>query len=160
MSNSLRPHGIVHGIFQARIQEWAAFPFPSPGMELRSPALQVDSVPAEPQGKGTHGLHFFFLLELQKKSFVLTPSSLYCFWHCALVLAGVIRFRGSQASAVGIQIICFNTPGAAVISECLQFVVLDPTLTWPQFRDSSTSRKSGDLLRGAVGNKSACMFPK
>ena len=40
-----------------RILEWVAFPFPSsgyllnPGIELRSPTLQVDSLPAEPQGK-------------------------------------------------------------------------------------------------------------
>ena len=27
MSSSLRPHGIVHGILQARILEWVAIPF-------------------------------------------------------------------------------------------------------------------------------------
>ena len=37
----------VHGILQARILEWVAFPL----IEPRSPALQVDSLPAEPQGK-------------------------------------------------------------------------------------------------------------
>ena len=46
---------IVHGILQARILERVAFPFsrdlPNPGIEPRSPALQVDSLPAEPQGK-------------------------------------------------------------------------------------------------------------
>ena len=45
----------VYGIFQARILEWVAFPFtrdlPDPGIEPRSPALQVDSLPAEPQRK-------------------------------------------------------------------------------------------------------------
>ena len=42
----------VHGILQARILEWVAFPFsrvlPNPGIEPRSPALQADSLPAEP----------------------------------------------------------------------------------------------------------------
>ena len=46
---------IVHGILQARILEWVAFPFsgdlPNPGIEPRSPALQADSLPAEPQRK-------------------------------------------------------------------------------------------------------------
>ena len=46
---------IVHGIFQARILEWVAVPspgdLPNPGIELSSPALQVDSLPAEPPGK-------------------------------------------------------------------------------------------------------------
>ena len=45
----------VHGILQARILEWVAFSFSSrssqPKIEPRSPALQVDSLPAEPQGK-------------------------------------------------------------------------------------------------------------
>jgi len=40
---------------QARILEWVAFPFsgdlPKLGIESRSPALQADSLPAEPQGK-------------------------------------------------------------------------------------------------------------
>ena len=33
---------------------------PNPGIELRSPALQVDSLPTEPQGKPSF---FFFYLE-------------------------------------------------------------------------------------------------
>ena len=41
----------VHGIFQAIILEWVAVPFsgdlPNPGIEAKSPALQVDSLPAE-----------------------------------------------------------------------------------------------------------------
>ena len=45
----------VHGIFQARILNWLPFPFPedlpNPGMEARSPALQVDSLPAELPGE-------------------------------------------------------------------------------------------------------------
>ena len=45
----------VHGILQARILEWVAFPFsrdlPSPGIEPRFPALQADSLLAEPQEK-------------------------------------------------------------------------------------------------------------
>ena len=43
----------VHGILQARIPGWVAFPSPGDrpnlGIEPRSPALQVDSLPAEPQ---------------------------------------------------------------------------------------------------------------
>ena len=44
----------VRGVLQARILEWVAFPFSrgssQPRMEPRSPALQEDSLPAEPQG--------------------------------------------------------------------------------------------------------------
>ena len=46
---------IVHGILQARILEWVAFPFSrgssQPRIEPRSPAVQADSLPVEPQGK-------------------------------------------------------------------------------------------------------------
>ena len=46
---------IVYEILQVRILEWVVFTFsrglPNTGMEPRSPALQTDSLPAEPQGK-------------------------------------------------------------------------------------------------------------
>ena len=52
------PGSSVHGILQARIQEWVAFPpprdLPVQGVEPlvnESLALQVDSLPTEPPGK-------------------------------------------------------------------------------------------------------------
>ena len=46
------PDSFVHGILQARILEWIAIPFSRgsspPRIEPRSPALQADSLPAEP----------------------------------------------------------------------------------------------------------------
>ena len=54
MNRSL-PDSSVHGILQARILAWVAIPspgyLPSLGCETRSPALQADSLPIEPQGK-------------------------------------------------------------------------------------------------------------
>ena len=50
MSHSLRPHGLVHGILQARILEWVACPF-FRGSEPKSPVLQADSLPAKSQEK-------------------------------------------------------------------------------------------------------------
>ena len=46
----------VHGILEAKILEWVAFPFSRGGLpnlrvEPRSPTLQADSLPAEPPGK-------------------------------------------------------------------------------------------------------------
>ena len=49
------PGSSVHGI--SREEQWSGLPFPSPGdlpnpgIEPRSPVLQADSLPAEPQGK-------------------------------------------------------------------------------------------------------------
>ena len=41
----------VHAILQARILEWVAFPFSKGSSEPRTLTLQVNSLPAEPQGK-------------------------------------------------------------------------------------------------------------
>ena len=45
------PGSSVHGILQARIQEWVAFPFSRGSSQPRSPALWADFFPAEPQRK-------------------------------------------------------------------------------------------------------------
>ena len=48
------PGSSVQGILQTRLLEWIAIPFSResfwPGVEPRSPALQADSLPSEPQG--------------------------------------------------------------------------------------------------------------
>ena len=48
------PGSSVHGIFQASILEWIAFPppgdLPYPGVEPGSPSLQMDSLLSEPPG--------------------------------------------------------------------------------------------------------------
>ena len=57
------PGSSVHRILQAGILEWVAIPFsrdlPDPGTELRSPAVQVDSLLFEPQGK-PHLTHSYY----------------------------------------------------------------------------------------------------
>jgi len=50
------PHSYVHGIVQARIQEWVAISFsreifPTPGMEPVSPALAGKFFATDPSGK-------------------------------------------------------------------------------------------------------------
>ena len=67
VSNSLWPHGLAAhqvplsmGILHTRIQEWIAMlslDLPNPGIKLRSPALQVDSLPTEPPGKPPGKVH-------------------------------------------------------------------------------------------------------
>ena len=65
---------IVHGILQVRILECVAFPFSrgSSWIEPRSPALQADSLPAEPQTKpkntGVGGLSLLWWLFLTQES--------------------------------------------------------------------------------------------
>ena len=57
--------GIVHGILQARILEWVAFPFSrgsNSGIKPRSLALQADSLLAGPQGKPVAKSYLFLKL--------------------------------------------------------------------------------------------------
>ena len=75
----------VHGILQAKILEWVAFPFSrgssSPGIEPRSPALQADSLPAEPQGKPKNtGAGTLSLLQQIFLSQELNQGLLHCRW--------------------------------------------------------------------------------
>ena len=52
MSDSLRPHGLYSPWNSpGQILEWVAFAFSRVSSQPRSPALQVDSLSAEPQGK-------------------------------------------------------------------------------------------------------------
>ena len=60
MSDSWQPHGL-HGILQARILEWVAFPFsrvpliPQPRDQIQVSRISGDSLPAESQGKPNQG---------------------------------------------------------------------------------------------------------
>ena len=73
----------VHGILQARILEWLAFLFsrdlPNPGMEPRSPSLQVDSLPVEPPGKPKNtGIGSLSLLHQMFPTLELNWGLLHC----------------------------------------------------------------------------------
>ena len=58
LTDSSPPGSSVHGMLQVRIVEWSPCPppgdLPDSGIEPRSPALQADSLPAEPQRKPTN----------------------------------------------------------------------------------------------------------
>ena len=83
LSDSLQPHGLVNGILQARILELVAVPFSrrssQPRVKARSPAFQVDSLPAEPQGKPKKtGLGSLSLLQGIFPTQELNQGLLYC----------------------------------------------------------------------------------
>ena len=74
----------VHGITQTRILEWVSFPFSrgssNPGIEPTSPKLQVDFLPAEPQGKlkntGVSSLSLQHIFSTQESN----GGLLHCRW--------------------------------------------------------------------------------
>ena len=75
----------VHGILQARILEWVAFPFsrgPSnPEIQPRSPEFQADSLPADPHGKPKNtGVGSLSLLQRIFLTQKLNRGLLHCRW--------------------------------------------------------------------------------
>ena len=57
------PDSSVHGIFQAIVLEWVAISFSNPGLEPRSPALQVQSLLSEPPGKPVC-MHIYIVISI------------------------------------------------------------------------------------------------
>ena len=87
----------VHGILQARILEWIAFPFsrgssqPRDQTQCRSLALQVDSLPAEPTRKPKNtGVGNLSLLQ----QIFLTQESNWGLLHCRWILYQ-LSYQGS-----------------------------------------------------------------
>ena len=85
VSYSLQPHGLSMEFSSP--EYWSGYPFPypgdlpNPGIEPRSPALQTDSLPAEPQGKpkntGVVSLSFLQWVFLTQE---LNQGLLHCRW--------------------------------------------------------------------------------
>ena len=88
----------VHGILQARILEWVAFPFSRESSQPRDQTLQEDSLPAEPQGKPRNtGVGSLSLLQ----RIFLTQKSNWGLLHCRWILyqlsyLGSLRFGERQ----------------------------------------------------------------
>ena len=73
----------VHEILQARILEWVAIPFSRESSKPRSPTLQADFSPAEPQGKPKNtGVGSLSLLQ----GIFPTQESNQGLLHCRLIL--------------------------------------------------------------------------
>ena len=82
----------------SRQEYWSGLPFPppgdlpNPGMEPRSPALQADSLPAEPQGKPWNtGVGSLSLLQ----GIFLTQESNWGLLHCRQILYR-LSYQGSS----------------------------------------------------------------
>ena len=88
MSSSLRPMDYnMQSMEFSRPECWSGQPVPSPGdvpnpgIEPKSPTLQADSLPAEPQGKPKNtGLGSLSLLQGIFPNQGLKPGLLHCRW--------------------------------------------------------------------------------
>ena len=72
----------VHGILQAGILQWVAFPcsrdLPDPGIEPESPALQADSLPTELLGKPIFKFRSFFIRPFSNKIVQSYFTEVFC----------------------------------------------------------------------------------
>ena len=98
----------LHGIFQARISQASGFPspgdLPNPGIEPRSPALQADSLPAEPQGKPKNaGVSSLFLFQW----IFLTQESNWGLLHCRWILYQLSYRSLTVLGLIIFVILCF-----------------------------------------------------
>ena len=90
----------VRGILQARILEWVAFPFSrrssQPRDRTQSPTLQVDFLPAEPQGKPRNtGVGSLFL----RQQIFPTQEMNWGLLHCRQILYQ-LSHKGSPSFTV------------------------------------------------------------
>ena len=94
------PGSFVHGILQARILEWVSLSLlrgnlPNTGIQPRSPTLQADSLPAEPQGKPKNTgvgslslLQRIFLTQESNLGLLHCRQIFYCLSHHGLTSDG------------------------------------------------------------------------
>ena len=78
------PGSSVHGILQARILEWVAMQpgdLPNPGIKPRSPTLQADSLPSEPQGKPVLYIVVYIMSIPIPNHPAPTPTPLFSPWY-------------------------------------------------------------------------------
>ena len=117
----------VHGILQVRILEWVAFPIPSPGdlpnpgIEPRSPILQADSLPAEPQGKLNNNPGVGGLSLLQQ--IFPTQESNQGFLHCRQILYQ-LSYQGSPWTEGFFRTVRFDSPDPFLTSKLVDSLCL------------------------------------
>ena len=103
----------VHGILQARVLEYIAVPFSMGSSQPRSPALQVDSFPAESPGKPKNtGVGSLSLLQWIFPTQELNQGLL----HCRQILYQ-LSHQGSLKSAELVPQLKFQAQQAALDSE-------------------------------------------
>ena len=130
------PGSSVHGIIHSRIPEWVAIPspgdLPNPEIELGSPALQVDSLPSELQGKCKNtGMGSLSLLEGTFPTQELNWGLLHCRW-----ILYPLSHRGSPRAFLTFQRVpCPTFLSIPTTSSCH----LSSLLLEQQFRSSRTS---------------------
>ena len=114
------PMDLVHGILQARILDWVAFPFsrdlPNSGIEPRSPTLEADSLPAEPQWKPKNtGVGSLSLLQ----QIFQTQESNWGLLHCRRILYQ-LSSQGSTHHSYLFKICVAIYTCIAAINTCMQ----------------------------------------
>ena len=129
---------IVHGILQARILEWVAFSspgdHPKPGIAPRSPTSQIDSLPAEPQGKPTNtGMGSLSLLQ----QIFLIQESNPGLLHCRRILYQ-LSHQGSQEDIKMLINTWKKAQHCSLLEKCKSKLQWDITSHWSEWPSSKS----------------------
>ena len=133
----------VHGILQARMLEWVASPFSrgssQPRDWPRSPALQVHSLPAEPQGKPKNtGVSILSLLQW----IFMTQESNWGLLHCRRILYQLSYWGSPNRSLLMIYILTLKA--YHITFESMQLCCWSFVLWFLEYVDSSPFLSSQD----------------
>ena len=138
VSDSLWSHGLytVYGILYARILEWVAFPFSRGSSQPRDQTqvshIQVDSLPAEPQGKPKNtGEGSLSILQ----QIFPTQESNQSLLHCRQILYQ-LSYQGSPTLRIENSTNCVKFSSSAspkvspLFSVRCQHPTLEPITSW------------------------------
>ena len=131
------PGSSVHGILQARILNGLPCPppgrhLPNPGIESRSPAFQVDSLPSEPPWKPKNsGVGSLCLLQ----GIFPTQELNWGLLHCRWILYPLSHWGSPRAFLTSQRVPCPTFMSIPTTSACH----LSSLLLEQQFRTSRTS---------------------
>ena len=135
------PHGLVHGILQARTLGWAAFSF-SRGLSQPRDwtqvfALQADSLPAKPPGKPKNtGVGSLSLLQGNFPTQELNWSLLHCRW-----ILYQLNYPGSSRAVKCIVIITILSSSSSYINHTPGFFLLVRPFFWTPCEGRTDSKK-------------------
>ena len=144
----------VHGICQARILEWVAFPFSrgsSQGTEPRSPTLQTDFLPSEPPGK-----RFDFSKETTKSAprRLSQPDSLLLLMWSYFPQPSLTDWNGTILSPADCSFVHIFINKSLSIYHVLGTGHTLVSQTGPDSQSSQDSRKDGQANEGVGMNLS------
>ena len=131
----------------SRLKQWP-FPspgdLPSPGIEPRSPALQVDSLPAEPQGMPRISIYIFSVLKI-----VSNPPLVTALLHFTMIW--ILNISNTSGQSL------YRSPSQDVFQEYILDVALVPQMVkrLPAIRETQVRSLGWEDLKKEMATHSS-----